>query len=119
MESYGIYTLLDKSSEELPQILEFTRKIPVSESIEFGVILKIKGHRGGVIDFTIEHPRWIENGKVMPDFRAQLPIKSNDFRAFLGDTFWQPLENKVGKWTIRARFEGKQFLNESFEMYLP
>ena len=42
MTSYGIYQGWDSNSKKLPQIAEFTTKVPADEDIEFGFIVNIK-----------------------------------------------------------------------------
>jgi len=119
MESYGIYTLLKQSGDKLPQILKFTDKIPVSPEVEFGITLNITGGKGETIDFEIVHPPWPRpDGSTEPAFRSSLPVRTSPFRMFIGDTFWEPWENKCGKWVIKVMHKEKLILKKSFEMYL-
>lgn len=119
IESYGIYTLLDRKSKKLPQIMEFNNKIPVRSDIEFGVILKITKAKGDSINFIIKHPKWEKSeGGFIPNFEGKIPIKGSPYRLFIGDYFWKPWKDKAGIWQIQAWHNGKKIIDHIFEMYL-
>ncbi|MFI4911744.1 MAG: DUF3859 domain-containing protein [Sedimentisphaeraceae bacterium JB056] len=119
MKSYGLYTQWDRDSKELPKILEFTTKIPAKVGIEFGYIINIRGARGKVLDFCIDHPPFKNSqGDLAPAFTGIEHVDSNNFNFFLGDTIWLPVEDKVGKWELTCHIEGKQLAQKSFDILL-
>jgi len=54
--NHGIYNGWDGGSKDLPKIEKSGDTIPARADTEFGYILNIKGARGKVLEFTIEHP---------------------------------------------------------------
>ena len=96
--SYGIYDGYD--GRNVPQVIEFTEQIPARLGIEFGFVLRITGGRGAELDFRIDHPQFRdERGKMSPAFTGTLFVKSNAYEYFLGDTVWEPWQDKCGLWT--------------------
>ena len=117
MESYGLYTKFQKEGDQLPDILEFTRKVPARLDVEFGYIINIKRARGEILKFRIDHPPFKdENGKVVPTFEDEIFIDSNDYNFFLGDTLWEPLEDKFGRWTLTCYLQDEIIAEETFEV---
>ena len=117
MVSHGIYTPFDKASRELPKIREFTTTIPARVGVEFGYVLNIKGARGRRLTFTIEHPPFPDkNGDMSPPFTGEVRVNSSDYSFFLGDTFWEPLSDKVGKWTLTAQLGGEVIAEKTFDV---
>ena len=113
--SYGIYTPFEHSGRQLPEIVEFTKQVPARLGIEFGYILDIKKARGQKLQFKIDHPPFPDSsGQVAPPFTGEVYIRSSDYRFFLGDTFWEPLSDKVGRWVLTAELDGKVVARESF-----
>ena len=107
--SYGIYTSWDRESKELPKILEITNRIPVIPGIEFGCVIRIKGAKGKTIRFRIDHPPFKdETGETAPPFTGEYFINSNDYEFFLGDTVWEPYEDKAGTWELSTFLDGKR-----------
>lgn len=115
MVSWGIYSQWDRKSKELPRILKFTQQIPAQIDIEFGYILHITGAKGEEINFIMKHPPFKdEKGNVRPDFEGSYFINSNDWRFFLGDTVWAPIEDKCGEWTLITYLQGKEIARKTF-----
>ncbi len=116
-ESYGRYSQWDSSSKKLPSIKEFTTVIPAQEDIEFGSILRIKKGKGQLITFCINHPDFTDiNGDLAPPFCGEYYVTSNDFRFFIGDKVWLPLEDKKGKWEIVVHIQNNLLLQRSFQV---
>ncbi len=106
--SYGEYSRWDKTSKELPRILNITDHIEAEIGTEFGYMLKIKKARGKKLEFRIIHPPFTdEDGQVMDDFTGEVYIHSNDYEFFLGDCVWEPLEDKLGAWRLMTMMDGK------------
>ena len=93
--SYGIYSRWERSSKELPRLMDITDRIPVQPDIEFGYILKIIGAKGKKLEFCIDHPPFNDDkGNPAPPFEGEYFINSNNYDFFLGDTVWEPFEDK-------------------------
>lgn len=109
MKSFGLYEAFDRDSDELPRFLKRTVKIPARVGVEFGYILHITGGKGKTIDFVIDHPPFVDakTGQTAPPFTGEVFINSNDYRFFLGDTIWLPVEDKTGPWTLITNCEDK------------
>lgn len=116
IKSYGIYTQWDRSSKELPKLKKVTAEIPAELDVEFGYILHIKGAKGTLIEFEIKHPDFIDvkTGSVAPTFVGEHYVNSNDWLFFLGDTIWEPIEDKKGIWEIRTFIDGKEVAFKKF-----
>ena len=106
MESWGLYTPLDKGSKVLPKLIRFTDKIPCELGVEFGYILHIRKGRGMKLTFQIDHPPFLRDGEIDPPFTGEEYVPLNDWKFFLGDTAWEPIEDKEGDWRIRTWIDG-------------
>lgn len=115
MESYGLYAKWSNRCKELPKFLKFTDTIPLRIESEFGFILQVKGAKGLSVDYVVEHPKIVgENGKFMPTFTGEIPIRDNDSRVYVGDTLWEPLSDKMGVWRVVAKIDGYVYGDKSF-----
>ncbi|MGL5787379.1 MAG: DUF3859 domain-containing protein [Bacteroidales bacterium] len=116
IKSYGIYSQWDRTSRELPKLRKVTTEIPAELDIEFGYILHIKGAKGTLIEFEIIHPPFIDvkTGEVAPAFVGEHYVNSNDWMFFLGDTIWEPVDDKKGIWDIRTFADGKEVAFKRF-----
>ena len=113
--SHGIYNGWDGGSKDLPKIEKSGDTIPARVDTEFGYILNIKGARGKVLEFTIEHPPFMdENDQVVPAFKAELYVRTNDWSFFLGDKVWEPVEDKMGDWRLITAIEGTVLEDRTF-----
>ncbi len=118
--SFGRYTPFDRTGSDLPKILEFTTDIPVALDSEFGYVLEVKHARGKFLRFRIDHPDFKDShGSLAKPFEGQERISDSTWCFFLGDTFWDPLEDKVGKWRLRAWIDGELIGDKTFTMSLP
>ena len=115
MQSWGLYTAWDRQAKDLPEIQDFTEEIPAIPGVEFGYILQIKKARGKQIHFTIEHPPFPDDsGNPTPDFIGDVYVRSNDWQFFLGDTVWEPVEDKCGPWRLIVELEGEVLADKIF-----
>ncbi|WDE96130.1 DUF3859 domain-containing protein [Lentisphaera profundi] len=116
MLSYGIHTNWEKGSKELPKLKKFSWEIPARLDIEFGYVLNIKQARGKKLEFTIEHPNFIDlkTGEIAPSFCGEIFVRSNDWDFFLGDTLWAPVEDKIGTWTLTTKLDGELLVKKRF-----
>jgi hypothetical protein len=101
VHSYGLYEGWNRESRELPTLVAISNEIKAELDVEFGYILRIRNARNGKITFRIEHPPFNDSsGKTAPPFEGGLYVKTNDYRFFLGDTIWSPVEDKRGEWRL-------------------
>jgi hypothetical protein len=118
IKSFGIYSKWDKESKELPRILEFTTRVPAELDVEFGFIVNIVGAKNRHLEFCIYHPDIPDaDGKIRPPFADTVFIKTNDWDFYLGDTIWDPVENKLGDWRMTLELDGKIIAEKTFELY--
>ena len=115
--SYGIYTQWDEKSKKLPQVTRFELTVPARLDIEFGFIVNIKKAKNKKVLFKIDHPKIPDdNGKPMAPFTGEVYVKNNDWDFFLGDTIWEPVENKVGPWHLSLTMDGKVIAEKTFNI---
>lgn len=113
--SYGEYTKWNRDSKELPRIIAFKTRMKADIDKEFGMILNIKGARGKSLEYRIKHPPFKDkNGHIEPDFTGVYQIPGNDFNFFIGDCIWEPIDDKIGNWTVSVKFEGKLIAEKTF-----
>lgn len=119
MKSYGLYTEWKRNSKALPKIIKHTTEIPVEIGVEFGFIISVKKGKGILLDYIIEHPPFNDDkGELAPPFEGSYFVNSNDFEFFLGDTVWEPIEDKAGIWTLSVMYNGKIIAVKSFNLFV-
>ena len=117
MHSYGLYDGWNRDSKELPRLVNMTKEIEASLEIEFGYILRIRNARNARITFRIEHPPFKgSDGQLAPPFDGEIYVKTNDFRFFLGDTVWPPLEDKKGAWRLITWLDKEKVADETIHL---
>lgn len=117
VESFGRYSKWDRGSRVLPKILEFTTSIKAEEEAEFGMILHITAGKGSKLKYCIQHPPFKDaEGNVEPDFTGEFLVNSNDYKFYIGDCIWLPLEDKVGKWIVSVEFESEIVAEKQFSV---
>ncbi|MBN1117393.1 MAG: DUF3859 domain-containing protein [Bacteroidales bacterium] len=119
IESFGIFSSWDRNSKDLPRVEEFTEEIPAIEGKEFGMILHITGGKGIKLDFCIKHPPFKDSkGIVEPDFTGVYHVSTNDYKFYLGDCIWLPVEDKAGIWHLIVEWKGKIIAEKKFNIIL-
>lgn len=99
--SYGRYTKWDRDNAALPELLDLTDRVKAEVGVEFGMIIEIAQARGRYLDFKIDHPPFTDaDGGIEPPFEGSVQIKYNPYSFFLGDTIWEPVNDKKGPWTM-------------------
>lgn len=117
MISWGIYQGWDRSSKSLPKLMAHETTIPARLGIEFGYILNIKKAKGKKVHFCIDHPPFFDSsGNISPPFTGDLYVKSNDWDFYLGDTLWDPIEDKVGEWRLVTELDGEVIAEKIFHI---
>ena len=120
MVSYGIYTKWDRDSKLLPKIRKHTKEIPAELDVEFGYTLHILRGKGSKITFVMKHPPFCDDeGNVRPDFIGEEFVNANEWRFFLGDTVWLPIEDKCGEWELITMLDGKEVARMTFNLFNP
>lgn len=118
IQSYGLYTAWDRSSKQLPKVVKHTLQISAEVGVEFGFILSVKKAKGEVLAYCIDHPPFPDDaGEVMPPFEGTYFVNSNDFRFFLGDTVWEPVDDKKGEWTLTVSYKEEVVARKTFQLY--
>lgn len=117
ISSYGIYKEWDEKSKQLPVINDFTTKIPALVDIEFGFILRVVKGKGLRLDWTIYHPNVADkNGQIMEPFCGDVYVRNNDWEFYLGDSLWEPIENKTGDWRMTIALDNKVIAEKTFNV---
>lgn len=115
--SHGIYAGWDKQSKDLPKLLRITTTIPLQLNIEFGYVLHIRKGKGIKLTFVIEHPDFKNSeGRPEPPFTGEHYVNSNDWKFFLGDSVWEPIEDKVGDWRLKTYYNERLIADKTFRV---
>lgn len=115
--SYGKYTKWDRESRELPELLELTYEVTAEIGVEFGMIVEIFQAKGRFLDFQIDHPPFTDaDGNIEPAFEGSYQIRNNPYAFFLGDTIWEPVEDKRGPWTMTIFMDGKKLASKTIQL---
>ncbi|AZG74814.1 DUF3859 domain-containing protein [Shewanella livingstonensis] len=116
----GIFSQWDNQSDDLPRLLQATIHVPAVIDTEFGFITRIKKAKNQVLTYCIYHPDITDDdGNVSPPFDGEIFIKENDWRFYLGDCIWAPINNKVGNWRMTLTLNGKLIADKTFKVHLP
>ena len=119
MRTYGIYTQWDSDSKDLPRFSECTTRVRAEIDVEFGFVVNIKGGKNQQLHYCIDHPGILDaSGVRRPPFDGFVYVKTNDWDFYLGDTIWEPVEDKVGDWRMTLELDGKIVADKTFELYL-
>jgi len=120
MRTWGIYTQWDSDSKALPKIIEITTGIPAEVDIEFGFVVQIKGAKNEQLQYCIDHPGILDDeGNRRDPFEGTVYVKTNDWDFFLGDTIWNPIEDKLGEWRLTLELNGKVVAEKTFDVLQP
>lgn len=119
LRSCGIYTDWNKDSKDLPRFVEATRRVRAEIGVEFGFVVDIRGAKNQELTYCIDHPGILDDeGNRRPPFEGTVYVKQNDWKFFLGDTIWEPIDDKLGNWHLTLELDGKLVADETFELYL-
>ncbi len=118
MRTYGVHSKWESSSKELPRLVEATTDVPARVDIEFGFVVNIKGAKNQELHFCIDHPGILDSdGQVRPPFDGSVYVKSNDWNFYLGDTIWNPIEDKLGDWRMWLELDGQVVADKTFHLF--
>lgn len=117
--NYGRYSEWDRENARLPRFIELTTQVKAELGVEFGMIVEIRKARGRYLDFLIEHPPFTDaSGHPEPPFRGTFRVKHNPFHFFLGDTIWEPLEDKLGDWKLSILLEDELLISRTITLVM-
>ncbi len=117
IQSYGVYTHWAADSKELPHIQEFTTDVLAFVGVEFGFIVHAKGAKNQKLHYCIEHPGIKDDqGRRRPPFEGDVYVQSNDWNFYLGDTIWEPIQDKLGPWHMSLTLEGQPIAQKTFTL---
>ena len=118
IETFGIYSKWNSQSDDLPRILDFTTKVQAKIDVEFGFVVSIKGGKNCKLQYCIDHPGILDaDGSVRPPFDGFVYVKTNDWQFYLGDTIWEPIDDKLGNWHMTLALEDKVVAEKTFELF--
>lgn len=118
-ESYGIYQTWTNKGKGLPKLQRVTAIIPATVDIEFGLTLHAKKAKGLSLNWCIEHPDICDkNGQPMHSFSDDIYVRNNDWKFYLGDTIWAPVEDKTGLWRMYIEYNNAIIAEQTFEVTL-
>ncbi|WP_434939255.1 DUF3859 domain-containing protein [Shewanella sp. HL-SH8] len=114
----GIFSRWDSQSEKLPQFLQATVHVPATLDIEFGFIVRIRKAKNQRLRYCIYHPNIPDDeGNTRPPFDGEVFIKENDWKFYLGDCIWAPVDNKTGDWRMTLELNDKIVADKTFKVH--
>lgn len=117
VRTFGIYSQWDSTSKELPRFLESTTTVPAIIDIEFGLVVNVVGGKNCPMAYCIDHPGIRDpKGNRRAAFRGEVYVKSNDWDFFLGDTIWEPIDDKLGTWRMTLELEEQTVADVTFDV---
>ena len=117
--SYGEYEQWDRNNNDIPKLIDITETIKCKIGTEFGYVLKINGAKGKILDYRIDHPSFKdESGKVAPPFTGTIRIYKNYYEFFLGDSIWEPIEDKMGNWILTTWIDNEIVARKTLRMVI-
>lgn len=115
--SYGRYETWDGDQRRVPRCLAFTDEIPAEEGAEFGLVLRVRGGKGALLEFEITHPPFLDDrGRVARPFVGSIQVRSADADIFVGDCVWAPVHDKIGSWGITVSHQGTVVAQRQLEV---
>ncbi|MFK7819913.1 MAG: DUF3859 domain-containing protein [Planctomycetaceae bacterium] len=118
IDSYGIYRNWDSESKELPRVSEFTTRVPAIVGIEFGFVVHIAKAKNQKLFYCIDHPGILDaDGNRRAPFDGMVYVKTNDWQFYLGDTIWEPIQDKLGPWHMWLKMGDEVVAEKTFELF--
>jgi hypothetical protein len=118
IRTYGICTPWNPDSKQLPKVVEVTTRVQAEIDVEFGLIINIKGAKNQQLHYCIDHPGIRDSeGQVRQPFEGDVYIRKNDWDFYLGDTIWEPIEDKIGPWRMYVELQGKVIAEKTFDVW--
>ncbi|NND96863.1 MAG: DUF3859 domain-containing protein [Pirellulaceae bacterium] len=118
MRSYGVYTQWNSDTKELPDLKDVATQVRAEIDIEFGFIVNIKNAKNQELTYCIDHPGILgADGRRREPFDGTVFVKTNDWDFYLGDTIWEPIDDKLGPWRMWLELDGKIVAEKTFELF--
>ncbi len=115
--SYGKYTRWNARSKDLPELEDLTYEIEAELDVEFGMLVEIRHGKGRYLEFIIHHPPFKDKrGNIAPSFVGEYQIRTNPYRFFLGDTIWEPVDDKKGDWELIIKIDNQVVARKKLEL---
>lgn len=119
LRTFGIHSRWDSNSKELPRLIDVTTDVPAEIDIEFGFVVNIKNAKNKEMHFCINHPGIRDSaGKRRSPFDGSVYVKTNDWDFYLGDTVWEPIDDKIGDWHMWLEIDGAVIAEKTFTVHL-
>ncbi len=120
MRTWGIYSQWDSGSKQLPKIVQITTRVPAEVDIEFGFVVNVKGAKNQELEYCIDHPGIMDDtGNRRAPFTGTVYVRTNDWDFFLGDTIWNPVDDKLGEWRLTLEMNGTPIADKTFDVVPP
>jgi len=118
VRTFGIYSKWDSASKELPDFMKSTTRVPARIDVEFGLVVNITGGKNLPMRYCIDHPGIRDaQGNIRMPFEDVVHVKTNDWDFYLGDTIWDPIDDKIGAWRMSLELNGKIVADKTFELF--
>lgn len=120
MRTYGMYSQWEANSKVLPRFLQATTEIPARVDVEFGFVVNIKHAKNCELSFCIDHPGILDaEGNRRAPFEGTVYVRTNDWNFYLGDTVWEPIDDKVGPWHLWLEINDNVIAEKTFQVIRP
>ncbi|EMI40567.1 DUF3859 domain-containing protein [Rhodopirellula sp. SWK7] len=117
LRTHGIYSQWESGTKQLPRLYEVTTEVPAVVDVEFGFVVNIKNAKNQELYFCIDHPGIRDDrGKRRAPFDGTVYVKTNDWDFYLGDTVWEPIDDKLGEWHMWLELDGKVIAEKTFQL---
>ena len=117
IDSYGTYKEWDRNSGDIPKLVKIGNEVIFNPEVEFGLVLNIKAGKGIKLTFKVIHPNFKgSNGQPAADFLGEHYVNGNTWQFFLGDTVWEPYDDKCGIWRFIIYHEGKIIADKTLDI---
>ena len=117
MRSFGIYSKWDAESKDLPRFTRATTRVEAKIGVEFGFVVDVKNDKNQQLHYCIDHPGILDaDGNRRPPFDGTVYVKTNDWKFYLGDTIWEPIDDKLGDWRLTLEMDGNVVAEKTFQL---
>lgn len=117
IDSYGTYKEWDRNSGDIPKLVKIDEEVTFHPEVEFGLVLNIKAGKGIKLTFRVIHPKFNDsNGQPAADFVGEHYVNANTWQFFLGDTVWEPYEDKLGLWRFIIYHDDKVIADKTLDI---
>ena len=78
----------------------------------------MKGAKNQELYYCIDHPGILDSeGRRREPFDGTVYVKSNEWDFYLGDTIWEPIQDKIGNWHMWLELNGAKVAEKTFEVF--